>query len=71
MSIVVYCITDFDKSSVEDEKEQMTSLDTLAAYYVLCARKEKVKEKKKFYFTEVLLWLVIKCFVYPNSSHRG
>ena len=31
----------------------MTSLDTLAAYYVQCARKEKVKEKKKMYFTEV------------------
>ena len=32
----------------------MTSLDTLAAYYVQCARKEKVKDKKKFYFTEVV-----------------
>ena len=47
-------IADFDKSSVENEWEQMTSLDTLAAYYVQCARKEKVKDKKKFYFTEVV-----------------
>ena len=39
---------------MENEREQMTSLDTLAAYYVQCARKEKVKEKKKFYFTEVI-----------------
>ena len=39
---------------MENEREQMTSLDTLAAYHVQCARKEKVKEKKKFYFTEVL-----------------
>ena len=38
---------------MENEREQMTSLDTLAAYYVQCARKEKVKEKKKFFFTEV------------------
>jgi len=43
-------MTDFDKSlAVENEKEQMTSLDTLAAYYVQLAR----KEKKKFNFTEV------------------
>ena len=47
-------LLDFDKSSVENEREQMTSLDTLAAYYVQCARREKVKEKKKFYFTEVI-----------------
>jgi len=47
-------MTNFDKSSaVENEKEQMTSLDTLAAYYVQLDCKEKVKEKKKFYFTEV------------------
>jgi len=46
-------VADFDKSSMENEREQMTSLDTLAAYYVQCARKEKVKEKKKFFFTEV------------------
>ena len=46
-------IADFDKSLLENEREQMTSLDTLAAYYVQCARKEKVKDKKKFYFTEV------------------
>ena len=52
-------IADFDKSSVENEREQMTSLDTLAAYYVQCARKEKVKDKKKFYFTEVVHHLLL------------
>ena len=49
----VVCVVDFDKTSIDNEKDQMTSLDTLAAYYVQCARKEKVKEKKKMYFTEV------------------
>ena len=49
----VWCVIDFDKLSTDNEKDQMTSLDTLAAYYVQCARKEKVKEKKKMYFTEV------------------
>jgi len=38
-------MTDFDKSlAVENAKEQMTSLDTLAVYYVQLARKEKVKD---------------------------
>ena len=35
---------------MENEREQMTSLDTLAAYYVQCARKEKVKEKEEILF---------------------
>ena len=47
-------IADFDRSLLENEREQMTSLDTLAVYYVQCARKEKVKDKKKFSFTEVV-----------------
>ena len=46
---------------MENEREQMTSLDTLAAYYVQCARKEKVKEKKKFFFTEVLVYQYLTC----------
>ena len=52
-------IADFDKSLLENEREQMTSLDTLAAYYVQCARKEKVKDKKKFSFTEVVHHLLL------------
>ena len=63
MIVVFNFITDFDKSSMENEREQMTSLDTLAAYYVQCARKEKVKEKKKFYFTEVVTQAVaVTCY---------
>ena len=46
---------------MENEREQMTSLDTLAAYYVQCARKEKVKERKKFYFTEVVT-VAVTCY---------
>ena len=34
--------------TVENEREQMTSMDTLAAYYVQYGHKEKVEDKKNF-----------------------
>ena len=38
-----------------NEKDQMTALDTLAAYYVQQARKEKNKDSKKDLFTQATL----------------
>ncbi len=38
-----------------NEKDQMTALDTLAAYYVQQARKEKNKDAKKELFTQATL----------------
>lgn len=38
-----------------NEKDQMTALDTLAAYYVQQARKEKNKDSKKELFTQATL----------------
>jgi len=56
-----------DKSSaVENEKEQMTSLDTLAAYYVQLAHKEKVKEKRSF----ILLRYVAKLLMCYHVSRK-
>ena len=45
---------DADMSYPDHEKDQMTSLDTLATYYVQLARKEKSKETRKDYFAQVL-----------------
>ena len=39
--------------AADHEKDQMVALDTLAAYYVQQARKEKDKELRKDYFAQV------------------
>ena len=41
----------------------MAALDTLAAYYVQQAHKERDKEKKKDYFSQVLLKLLTNLLV--------
>ena len=40
----------------------MTSLDTLAAYYVQLARKEKDRELKKEYFAQVRSCMCVPVF---------
>ncbi len=44
---------DADTSYSDNEKDQMSALDTLAAYYVQQARKEKDKELRKDFFAQV------------------
>ena len=46
-------LSDADISYPDHEKDQMAAFDTLAAYYVQQARKEKDKELRKDYFTQV------------------
>ena len=45
--------TDANRDYRDSEKDQMMCLDTLAAFYVQQARKEKNKETKKELFTQV------------------
>ena len=44
---------DADISYPDHEKDQMSALDTLAAYYVQQARKEKERDLKKEFFAQV------------------
>ena len=44
---------DADMSYADNEKDQMTALDTLAAYHVQQARREKSREKRKDLFAQV------------------
>ena len=44
---------DADIGYVDHERDQMAALDTLAAYYVQQARREKSKEHKKESFAQV------------------
>lgn len=44
---------DADMSYTDNEKDQMMALDTLAAYHVQQARREKNKERKKDHFAQV------------------
>ena len=46
---------DADIHYQDHEKDQMAAFDTLAAYYVQQARKEKEKELRKDYFAQVRL----------------
>ena len=46
--------TDANRNYRDSEKGQMVCLDTLAAFYVQQARKERNKETKKELFTKVL-----------------
>ena len=53
---VLYCVLlseDSDMSYGDSEKDQMTALDTLAAYHVQQARQEKNREKRKDFFAQV------------------
>ena len=45
-----------DMSYADSEKDQMTALDTLAAYHVQQARQEKNREKRKDFFAQVSGW---------------
>lgn len=56
---ILYCFhfVDANRSYADSEKDQMACLDTLAAFYVQQARKEKNKEAKKELFTQVFQWL--------------
>ena len=50
----VLCLSiDANRSYRDSEKGQMVCLDTLAAFYVQQARKERNKETKKELFTKV------------------
>ena len=50
---VFYLSTDANRNYRDSEKGQMVCLDTLAAFYVQQARKERNKESKKELFTKV------------------
>ncbi|XP_041472175.1 RNA polymerase-associated protein CTR9 homolog isoform X1 [Lytechinus variegatus] len=53
-----------------NEKDQMTALDTLAAYYVQQARKEKNKDSKKELFTQAtLLYTMADRIVMYDQNH--
>ncbi|CAM1324980.1 CTR9 (predicted), partial [Pycnogonum litorale] len=52
------------------EKDQMQSLDTLAAYYVQLANKEKVKEQKRELFTKAtLLYTTADKIIMYDQNH--
>ena len=46
-------VTAADTSYRDFEKDQMTALDSLAAYHVQVARNEKSKEQRKEHFAKV------------------
>ena len=50
---MLYLSTDANRNYRDSEKGQMVCLDTLAAFYVQQARKERNKETKKELFTKV------------------
>ncbi|XP_022088278.1 RNA polymerase-associated protein CTR9 homolog [Acanthaster planci] len=53
-----------------NEKDQMTALDTLAAYYVQRARKEKNKDAKKDLFTQAtLLYTMADKIIMYDQNH--
>ncbi|XP_071509624.1 RNA polymerase-associated protein CTR9 homolog [Diadema antillarum] len=55
---------------IGNEKDQMTALDTLAAYYVQQARKEKNKDSKKDLFTQAtLLYTMADRIVMYDQNH--
>jgi RNA polymerase-associated protein CTR9 len=55
------------------ENDQMTALDTLAAYYVQLARQEKNKDAKKDHFTQatILYTLADKIIMYDQKHLLG
>ena len=48
-----FVVTASDTSYRDYEKDQMTALDSLAAYHVQVARNEKSKEQRKEHFAKV------------------
>lgn len=52
--LVFFFTTDANRNYRDSEKGQMVCLDTLAAFYVQQARKERNKETKKELFTKVI-----------------
>ncbi|XP_070564627.1 RNA polymerase-associated protein CTR9 homolog [Ptychodera flava] len=62
--------TDANLDYKDNEKDQMTSLDTLAAYYVQQARKEKNKDGKKELFTQAtLLYTMADKIIMYDQNH--
>ncbi|KAG1676690.1 RNA polymerase-associated protein CTR9 [Nymphon striatum] len=62
--------TDASLDYPDFEKDQMQSLDTLAAYYVQLANKEKVKEKKRELFTKAtLLYTTADKIIMYDQNH--
>ena len=49
----IFVFAESNRKYRDSEKDQMACLDTLAAFYVQQARKEKNKETKKELFTQV------------------
>ncbi|XP_071957066.1 RNA polymerase-associated protein CTR9 homolog [Antedon mediterranea] len=61
---------DANCSYAGSDKDQMTALDTLAAYYVQQARKEKNKERKKDLFTQAtLLYTMADKIIMYDQNH--
>ncbi|EDO34243.1 predicted protein, partial [Nematostella vectensis] len=65
--------TDANRKYGDSEKDQMVCLDTLAAFYVQQARKEKNKEKKKELFTQAtsLYTMADKIIMYDQNHLLG
>ncbi|PIK55019.1 putative RNA polymerase-associated protein CTR9-like isoform X2 [Apostichopus japonicus] len=62
--------TDANLDYPGNEKDQMTALDTLAAYYVQQARKEKNKDTKKELFTQAtLLYTMADKIIMYDQNH--
>ncbi|XP_077994649.1 RNA polymerase-associated protein CTR9 homolog [Glandiceps talaboti] len=62
--------TDANLEYKDHEKDQMTALDTLAAYYVQQARKEKNKDGKKELFTQAtLLYTMADKIIMYDQNH--
>ena len=62
-----------EKSSPDSEKEEMKALDTLAAYYVKMANKEKVRDKRREYFQKAthLYTIADKIVMYEQNHLLG
>lgn len=63
----MYICIDSDMSYPDSEKDQMTALDTLAAYHVQQARQEKNREKRKDFFAQVIM--ICTCTWYFQILH--
>lgn len=62
-----------DKNQQETERDQMKALDTLAAYYVKMANKEKTRDKRREYFQKAthLYTIADKIVMYEQNHLLG
>lgn len=62
-----------DSNFQESEKDQMRALDTLAAYYVKMANKEKIRDKRREYFQKAthLYTIADKIVMYEQNHLLG